>query len=62
MKNVIKKILKEKIREAFGDENKSKYERCSHFSNPQHKELCFNLYLGSFLYRDLGLRTIIDKK
>ncbi len=64
MKNIIKKILKEEQLELFGDENKSKYERCSHFeSNPQHKELCFTLYtLGSFLYRDLGLRTIIDQK
>jgi hypothetical protein len=64
MKKLIKKILKEEQLELFGDENKNEYERCSHFeSNPEHKKLCYELYtLGSFLYRDLGLKNIIDEK
>jgi len=68
--------LKEEQLDLFGDEEKGKdefkwikdvvpsYERCSHFSsNPKHKELCFNLYtLGTFLYKDLGLKNIINQK
>jgi len=63
MKNIIKKILKEEELELFGD-NGGEYERCSHFeNNPQHRKLCYELYtLGSFLYRDLGLKDIIDQK
>ena len=55
--------LKEEQIDLFGGED-SKYERCSHFSNnPKHKELCFNLYtLGTFLYKDLGLKNIINQK
>lgn len=66
MKNIIKKILIEEQMEfdLFGDENKTEYERCSHFdNNPQHRRLCYELYkLGSFLYRDLGLKDVIDQK
>jgi hypothetical protein len=66
MKNIIKKILIEEQMEfdLFGDENKTEYERCSHFdNNPQHKKLCYELYkLGSFLYRDLGLKDVINQK
>ena len=68
--------LKEDQLDLFGDEEKGKdelkwikdiipsYERCSHFEgNPKHKELCFNLYtLGTFLYKDLGLKNIINQK
>ena len=68
--------FKEEQLDLFGDEEKGKdefkwikdvvpsYERCSHFSsNPKHKELCFNLYtLGTFLYKDLGLKNIINQK
>ena len=68
--------LKEEQLDLFGDEEKGKdelkwikdiipsYERCSHFEgNPKHKELCFNLYtLGTFLYKDLGLKNIINQK
>jgi hypothetical protein len=60
MEKLIKKILKEEL---FGDDS-GEYERCSHFeNNPQHRKLCYELYtLGTFLYRDLGLKTIIDQK
>jgi hypothetical protein len=65
MKKIIEKILKEEFDndDIFG-ESDLEYERCSHFeNNPQHKKLCYNLYtLGSFLYRDLGLKNIIDQK
>jgi len=63
MRNLIKKILKEEKLDLFGD-NGGEYERCSHFeSNPQHRKLCYELYtLGSFLYRNLGLKAIIDEK
>ncbi len=68
--------LKEEQLDLFGDEEEGKdelkwikdiipsYERCSHFEgNPKHKELCFNLYtLGAFLYKDLGLKNIINQK
>ena len=68
--------LKEEQLDLFGDGEEGKdelkwikdvipsYERCSHFEgNPKHKELCFNLYtLGTFLYKDLGLKNIINQK
>ena len=71
-----KENLKEEQLNLFGDKEKGKdefkwikdvvpsYERCSHFEgNPKHKELCFNLYtLGTFLYKDLGLKNIINQK
>jgi hypothetical protein len=64
-----KENLKEEQLDLFGDEEEGKdvipsYERCSHFEgNPKHKELCFNLYtLGTFLYKDLGLKNIINQK
>ena len=71
-----KEDLKEEQLDLFGGGNKTEdelkwikdvipsYERCSHFSsNPKHKELCFNLYtLGTFLYKDLGLKYIINQK
>jgi hypothetical protein len=63
MKNLIKQILKEEQLDLFGDSG-VEYERCSHFeSNPQHRKLCYELYtLGTFLYKDLGLKDIIDEK
>jgi len=63
LKEQIRKVLKEDQFELFGD-NGGEYERCSHFeNNPQHRKLCYELYtLGSFLYRDLGLKDIIDQK
>ena len=57
--------MKEEQLDLFGDKDITpSYERCSHFeSNPKHKELCFNLYtLGTFLYKDLGLKNIINQK
>ena len=71
-----KENLKEEQLNLFGDKEEGKdefkwikdvvpsYERCSHFEgNPKHKELCFNLYtLGTFLYKDLGLKNIINQK
>ena len=66
LKESIKRILREEQMELdlFGGEEKNKYERCSHFdSNPQHRKLCYDLYtLGTFLYKDLGLKNIIDEK
>lgn len=65
MEKLIKKILREEQFELnLFDGKESEYERCSHFdNNDQHKKLCYNLYiLGSFLYRDLGLKNIIDQK
>lgn len=59
------KDLKEEQLDLFGDKDITpSYERCSHFEgNPKHKELCFNLYtLGTFLYKDLGLKNIINQK
>jgi len=63
MKKLIKQILKEEQLDLFGDSG-VEYERCSHFeSNPQHRKLCYELYtLGTFLYKDLGLKDIIDEK
>ncbi len=67
MKNLIKKILKEEQLDLFGGEkekNNPEYKLCSHYDNsPKDKELCLNLNnLGSFLYKDLDLRKIIDEK
>lgn len=66
MKDLIKKILQEDQLELnlFGDKGQIEYERCSNFdSSPKYKKLCYELYtLGSFLYEDLGLKTIINEK
>ena len=66
MKDLIKKILKEDQMELdlFGGEEEKSYERCSHFeANPQHRKLCHDLNsLGPFLYKDLGLKNIINEK
>jgi hypothetical protein len=66
MKDLIKKILKEDQMELdlFGGEEEKDYERCSHFeANPQHRKLCQDLNsLGPFLYKDLGLKNIINEK
>jgi hypothetical protein len=67
MKNLIKKILKEEQLDLFGGEkekNNHEYKLCSHYDNsPQNKKLCIRLNnLGQFLYKDLGLRNIIDEK
>jgi hypothetical protein len=67
MKDLIKKILKEEQLSLFGDEEKvenTRYKLCSHYDNsPKDKELCVRLNnLGQFLYKQLGLRKIIDEK
>lgn len=63
MKKLIKKILKEEKLDLFGNEE-TNYERCSHFKdNEEHRKLCYELYtLGTFLYKDLGLKDIINQK
>jgi hypothetical protein len=64
MKNLIKKILKEEQLSLFSDGEKVRYKLCSHYDNsPKDKELCVRLNnLGQFLYKQLGLRKIIDEK
>ncbi len=62
MKKLIKKILKEETY-TFGEDDLN-YERCSKFNKGSDEYvLCYNLYkMGSFLYRDLGLKDIINQK
>lgn len=41
----------------------SNYSKCSHFKSSGNEKLCLNLNsLGTFLYKDLGLKEIIDQK
>ena len=63
-KKTRKKELKEGQLDLFSGAGETKYERCSHFKgNEPHRKLCYELYtLGSFLYKDLGLKDIINQK
>jgi hypothetical protein len=65
MKNLIKKILKEEqTKLSLFDNKQNKYEKCSYYKNePKYENLCLQLNgLGKFLYDDLGLKSIINKK
>lgn len=64
LSNILPNKLKEEQLDLFGSVGETKYERCSHFKgNESHRNLCYELYtLGSFLYKDLGLKDIINQK
>lgn len=64
LSDIIPNELKEEQLDLFGGVGETKYERCSHFKgNEQHRKLCYELYiLGTFLYKDLGLKDIINQK
>jgi hypothetical protein len=56
MRSTIKKILKEEL---LGD----RYRSCDHFTGPSQREFCKKLEtLRGWLYKDLGLRDMIDSK
>lgn len=65
MKKVIKKILKEEQSTLnLFESNYGSRGLCSRYkNNPQYKKLCLELHnLGPFLYKDIGLKSIIDEK
>ena len=64
LSNIFPSELKEEQLDLFSGVGETKYERCSHFKgNESHRKLCYELYtLGSFLYKDLGLKDIINQK